>query len=92
MVEVFCRDGIAEAAFAVAADWRRQGVGSDLLEAARRWADQSGIRTLRMVISRNNWSMRGLAHKAGARLSLDPDEILADISLATSAASLTVAW
>jgi len=47
-----------------------------------------------MVISRNNWPMRGLAHKAGARLSIDLDEVLADITLShsvTSAALLTVA-
>jgi len=87
VVEVFeaSRDGIAEAAFAVAADWRRQGVGSDLLAACRRWAEQSGIRTLRMVITRNNWPMRGLAHKAGARLDFDLDEIFADIAVATAA-------
>ena len=85
------RDGIAEAAFAVAADWRRQGVGSDLLAAGRRWAEQSGIRTLRMVIARNNWPMRGLAHKAGARLDFDLDEIFADIAVAT-AAGLSSRW
>jgi GNAT superfamily N-acetyltransferase len=92
VVEVFeaSRDGVAEAAFAVAADWRRQGVGSDLLVAARRWAEQSGIRTLRMFISRNNWPMRQFAHKAGARLGLDLDQILADIAVAT-AASLDIA-
>ena len=86
------RDGIAEAAFAVAADWRGQGVGSDLLAACRRWAEQSGIRTLRMVITRNNWPMRGLAHKAGARLSLDLDELFADIVVATAAAGLSPEW
>ena len=86
MVEVFgpSRDGVAEAAFAVAADWRRQGVGSDLLVAARRWAEQSGIRTLRMFISRNNWPMRQFAHNAGARLDLDL-QILADIAVPTAA-------
>ena len=92
VVEVFepSRDGVAEAAFAVAADWRRQGVGSDLLVAARRWAEQSGIRTLRMFISRNNWPMRQFAHDAGARLDLDLDEILADIAV-PPAASLDIA-
>jgi len=86
------RDGIAEAAFAVAADWRGQGVGSDLLAACRRWAEQSGIRTPRMVITRNNWPMRRLAHKAGARLSLDLDELFADIVVATAAAGLSSEW
>jgi GNAT superfamily N-acetyltransferase len=92
VVEVFDagRDGVAEVAFAVAADWRRQGLGSDLLVAARRWAEQYGIKTLRMVISRNNWPMRQFAHKAGARLDFDLDEIFADIAVAT-AASLDIA-
>jgi GNAT superfamily N-acetyltransferase len=59
VVDVFAaRDGVAEAAFAVDADWRRRGIGSDLLEAATRWAEQAGVATLRMVISRNNWPMR----------------------------------
>jgi GNAT superfamily N-acetyltransferase len=86
VVEVFAiRDGVAEVAFAVDADWRRQGLGSALLEAARCWAELAGIATLRMLISRNNWPMRQLAHKAGARLDFDLDEIRADVSVATAA-------
>ena len=66
MVEVFeaSSDGVAEVAFALASDWRRQGVGSDLLVAARRWVEKYRIKTLRMVISRNNWPMRQLTHLA----------------------------
>ena len=44
-----------------------------------------------MVIARNNWPMRGLAHKAGARLDFDLDEIFADIAVAT-AAGLSSRW
>jgi GNAT superfamily N-acetyltransferase len=91
VVEVFAaRDGVAEVAFAVDADWRRRGLGWALLETATRWAEQAGVATLRMVISRNNGPMRQLAHKAGARLDFDLDEILADVSVAT-AASLAIA-
>jgi GNAT superfamily N-acetyltransferase len=91
VVEVFAvRDGVAEVAFAIDADWRRQGLGSALLEAATRWAEQAGLATLRMVISRNNWPMRQLAHKAGARRDFDLDEIVADIAVA-AAASLDIA-
>ena len=91
VVEMFATcDGIAEIAFAIDGDWRRQGLGSALLEAATRWAEQAGIATLRMFISRNNWPMRQLAHKAGARFDFDLDEIRADVSVAT-AASLDVA-
>jgi GNAT superfamily N-acetyltransferase len=91
VIEVFAaRDGVGEVAFAIDADWRRQGLGSALLEAATRWAEQAGVATLRMVISRNNWPMRQLAHKAGARLDLYLDEIFADVSV-TTAASLDIA-
>ena len=86
VVEMFATcDGIAEIAFAIDGDWRRQGLGSALLEAATCWAELAGIATLRMFISRNNWPMRQLAHKAGARLDFDLDEILADISVPTAA-------
>ena len=91
VVEVFAIcDGVAELAFVIDGDWRRRGLGSALLEAATRWAEQAGIATLRMFISRNNWPMRQLAHKAGARLDFDLDEIRADVSVAT-AASLDIA-
>ena len=91
VVEVFAIcDGVAEVAFVIDGDWRRQGLGSALFEAATRWAEQAGIATLRMFISRNNWPMRQLAHKAGARFDFDLDEIRADVSVAT-AASLDVA-
>jgi GNAT superfamily N-acetyltransferase len=91
VVEVFAIcDGVAEVAFAIDGDWRRQGLGSALLEAATRWAGQAGIATLRMFISCNNWPMRQLAHKAGGRFDFDLDEIRADVSVAT-AASLDVA-
>jgi GNAT superfamily N-acetyltransferase len=84
VVEVFAaRNGVAEVAFAIDEDWRRRGLGLGLLEAAARWAEQEGIATLRMVISRNNWPMRQLAHKAGAQLDFDLDEISADIDVAT---------
>jgi GNAT superfamily N-acetyltransferase len=91
VVEVFAtRDGVAEVAFAVDADWRRRGLGSALLEAATCWAERAGLATLRMFISRHNWPMRQLAHKAGARLDFDLDEISADISVA-AAVSLDIA-
>ena len=85
VVEVFeaSPDGTAEMAFATAAEWRRRGVALALLEVAKRWAEHSGIGTLRMVISRNNSPMRGFAHKVGARLSFDLDELYADLATDT---------
>ena len=67
------------------ANWRRRGIGSALLESGTRWAEQASVATLRMVGSRNNWPMRQLAHKVGARLDFDLDEIFADIAVATAA-------
>ena len=91
VVEVFAAgDGVAEVAIAIDADWRRRGLGSALLEAATRLAEQAGVATLRMFISRNNRPMRELAHKAGARLDFDLDKIVADIAVPT-AASLDIA-
>jgi hypothetical protein len=64
---------------------RQRGLGSALLEAAARWAEQTGVATLRIVISRNSWPMHQFVHKAGARLDFDLDEIIADIAVATAA-------
>jgi len=91
VVEVFAtRNGVAEVAFAIDADCRRRGLGLALLEAVKGWAEQEGIVALRMVISRNNWPMRQLALKAGARFDFDLDEISAEISVA-AAVSLDIA-
>jgi GNAT superfamily N-acetyltransferase len=73
--------GLSEAAFVVAADWRRRGLGFALLQAASRWARQSERTTLRLVFSRQNWPMRQLAAKAGARFDLILDEIEADVAV-----------
>ena len=81
--------GVAEAHSAIDANWCRRGIGSALLQAATRWDERAGVTTLRMVISRNNWPMRQLAHKAGT-LDFDLDEILVDTAIAT-AASLDIA-
>src|SRR5262249_251052 len=84
VVEVFAagRDGVVEVAFAGHSDWGPRGLCSALMEAAKQWAAPFGVQTLGMGNAGNNWPMRQLAHKAGARLDLDLDEIYADIPLA----------
>jgi GNAT superfamily N-acetyltransferase len=76
-----CDASIVEAAFLVEPGWRDHGIGMALLTAARQWAEGSARSTLRMVIAQENWPMRMLAEKAGARLDFIDGEILADLAL-----------
>lgn len=84
VVEVFdCgRQGTAELAFVTKACWRRRGLALTLLGEAKAWAEQRGFHTLRLIFSRKNVPMRGLAVKAAAHLEFELDEISAKISLA----------
>jgi GNAT superfamily N-acetyltransferase len=81
IVEVYDtnRAGVSEAAFVVAPDWRRRGLGFALLQAASLWARDSDRTALRLVFARSNWPMRQLAGKAGARFDLVLDDIEADV-------------
>ena len=72
---------IVEAAFAVASAWRRQGVGTALLNAAIGWARMSDRSCLRMMFSRHNWPMRRLASKAKPQLDLDMEELIASVTV-----------
>jgi GNAT superfamily N-acetyltransferase len=87
VVELYCDGprGCAEAAFVVAQDWRRRGLGLALLQAAIDAAARADAGTLRMIFSRHNWPMRKLADKARGRLDLVLDEIAADVALGESA-------
>jgi GNAT superfamily N-acetyltransferase len=91
VVDVFDGNGVYKIAFAVHQDWRRRGFGLALLTAAREWAQQSGVTTLRLVMSRSNWPTRNLAQKMGARFDLSLDEIRADIPVAKRHCSLAAA-
>jgi len=77
----------AEAAFVVAQDWRRRGLGLALLQAAIAAAARADVGKLRMIFSRHNWPMRKLADKASGRLDLVLDEITVDVALAESPGS-----
>jgi GNAT superfamily N-acetyltransferase len=83
LVEVYhdAPRGFAEAAFVVDRDWRRRGLGWALLCAACEVAAEGQAHILRMMFSRHNWPMRGLAMKAGSRFDLANNEIMADLAL-----------
>jgi GNAT superfamily N-acetyltransferase len=69
-----------EVALVVEPAWRRRGFGWSLLRAAMRWACDAKEPSLRLIFTRDNWAMRGLTGKAGARLDLALGEISADIN------------
>jgi GNAT superfamily N-acetyltransferase len=74
-------DGPMETTLFVDVKWRRQGLGTLLLEAAMEWASHRQASTLRFVCARTNWPMRHFAEKFGARLDLVLGQIVADIPL-----------
>jgi GNAT superfamily N-acetyltransferase len=74
-------DGPVEMTLFVDVKWRRQGLGTLLLEAAMDWASYRNASTLRFVCARTNWPMRHFAEKSGARLDLVLGQIVADIPL-----------
>lgn len=88
VVELYdmCRPGVVEAAFLVDQAWRRLGLCTVLLKAAQQWGAERDRVLLRMVFSRSNWPMRGLASKAGARLDLALDEVVADLPIVPAGA------
>jgi GNAT superfamily N-acetyltransferase len=75
------REGHAEAMLFVDDEWRRQGIGTMLLEETLDWSRRCEATTLRLVCDRSDRPMRHLAEKFGARLDLVFGQMVADISL-----------
>jgi GNAT superfamily N-acetyltransferase len=71
-------DGHSQAILAVGVDWRRKGVGSALVRAAIARASVERKQSLRMIGSRLDWPMRKFLSKAGAKLDLAFDGIVAE--------------
>lgn len=72
-------EGHVETTLFVDAKWRRQGIGTLLLEATLDWAARYQAGALRLVCARTDWPMRQLARKFGARLDLVLGDFVADI-------------
>jgi GNAT superfamily N-acetyltransferase len=81
VVEVYdaCPNEYVEAAFVVEKDWRRQGLGWALLCTAAQIAAHSKASKLRLIFSRHDWAMRGLAAKSGGRLDFLLGEMCVDL-------------
>jgi GNAT superfamily N-acetyltransferase len=74
-------EGQPEATLFVDAKWRRQGLGTLLLEATMNWASLRQANMLRLVCARTDWPMRHFARKFGARLDLVLGQLVADFPL-----------
>lgn len=61
-------DGFGEAAFSVASDWRRNGIGTVLITVVLEAARVSGVHTVIVETGRDNTGMRQLARKFGATM------------------------
>jgi GNAT superfamily N-acetyltransferase len=73
--------GSVEAMLFVDPGWRRQGIGTLLLQATMDWASDRKANSLRLNCERTDWPMRQFAGKFGARLDLVLGELVADIPL-----------
>lgn len=65
----------AEAAFSVEHDWRRQGVGEELMSRIVRAARNAGVETLYMSCLATNRAMQNLAKHFKADLHFETDEV-----------------
>jgi GNAT superfamily N-acetyltransferase len=75
------RSGPVEAELFVEEEWRRQGIGSMLLQETLDWARRGEAAALRLVCERADWPMRHFAERFGARLDLVFGQMVADIPL-----------
>ncbi|MGA8603324.1 MAG: GNAT family N-acetyltransferase [Beijerinckiaceae bacterium] len=66
---------VAEAAFSVEQDWRRQGVGRELMARIVRAARNARVETLYMSCLATNRAMQNLARHFEAELKFETDEV-----------------
>ncbi len=78
IVEI-CGATAAEVTLVVTPQFRRRGFGRAMLAAAVAWAGESGVTSIDLIFSRDNWPMRRIAAAGHARLDIALDEIRATI-------------
>jgi len=78
-------DTLPEVAFSVEASVRRRGVGSDLFRRLISEARWKGYKRLRITTGAENYAMRTLANKFGARLTFQNGESTGTINLTKTA-------
>lgn len=87
----FTPDNSAILAFAVDANWRRQGIGCRLLLAALEWADRQAMTSVQLQCTRTNWAVRQIARKANARIDLAAGKFLAEFDARPEASFALIA-
>lgn len=74
--------GEAEAAFSVAADWRRKGLGTLLIGGLLKAAAQRKIAAIIVETGSQNLAMKALARKFGAKMKLAGEQSVGRIDVA----------
>lgn len=64
----------AEFAIAIADDWQRQGLGSELMRRLAEYAEQSGVRSLFGHVLKKNGPMTALVRALGGNIVADPQD------------------
>jgi len=89
MLELYARDfGVMEAVLVVGPTWRRRGMASRLINASAGWAVGTGAHSLDLLYSTDNWPMRTIAQKTGARVDFAFGAYRARIDLADHQANI----
>ena len=74
--------GQGESAFSVASDWRHKGLGTILLKALLRAASENDISTIIVETGAQNYAMKRLARRFGAKMQFAQDQSVGYINVA----------
>ena len=74
--------GQGESAFSVASDWRHKGLGTILLKALLRAASENEVSTIIVETGAQNFAMKALARRFGAKMQFATDQSIGRINVA----------